>query len=435
MAKVAVYTLGCKVNQAESDELREGLAASGHAIVQDPSDADLCVVNTCTVTAESDRKCRKLIRMLARRGAKSIVAAGCYAQISPEDLRVLPGVVAVIPNERKDDWRQEIDSLLPPAAVVSGAWQRRSRAFIKVQDGCERGCSYCIVPKARGAERSRGIPQVISGLTSCLEAETGELVLCGVNLGRYKDEEEGDLASLVRGVLSAGDAYRVRLSSIEMEDLQAEWIEEWSGNPRVCPHLHLPLQSGDGAVLADMGRGYGPQEYLEAVGTLRSVWPCAALTTEVILGYPGEEEASFRNTLEVLERARPSRVHVFRFSPRPGTGAWGRDDAVPPCVTAERSEKLRALAERWRLGYIEERVGEKRNLLVERLKDEGGEKTAYGTTEDFIKGVAPGVQGGVREGELLPVEIRGLKEGRALLKAQRGQEHEAHAGWSNKRSG
>ncbi len=435
MARVAVYTLGCKVNQAESDELCQGLAARGHAISRDPAAADLCVVNTCTVTAESDRKCRKLIRKLARSGARAIAAAGCYAQVSPEDLRGLPGVVAVIPNQRKEGWVREVESLLPSAAAeAAGRWPRRTRALVKVQDGCERGCAYCIVPRARGAERSRAFPEVMLRVSDSLEAGTGEIVLCGVNLGRYGDGARGDLAALVREVLTAGDAYRVRLSSIELEDLRVEWMEEWSRNPRVCPHLHLPLQSGDDAVLADMGRGYGAGDYLDAVATMRSLWPGAALTTEVMVGYPGEDERSFRNTLQVLAQARPSRVHVFRFSPRPGTAAWGRADAVPVQEAEERSARLRELAEAWRLRYIGEHGGERRDLLVERLVEEAGVRTAYGTTGDFIKGAVRGLRAGVGEGDLLAVEIRGHEDGLARLEARGGRKRGAHVGGSRGRS-
>ena len=436
MARIALYSLGCKVNQAENEELAAGLRELGHAIINDPSAADLCVVNTCAVTAESERKSRKLIRMLERRGAAAIAAAGCCAQVSPRDLQDLPGVVAVIPNERKEGWLRELQSLLPSApAGGNSCAPRRMRALIKVQDGCERRCSYCIVPRARGGERSRPLAQVMSQVRRSLRSGTGEIVLCGVNLGRYASETGGDLASLVRAVLSAGEGFRVRLSSLELEDLREEWMEEWSRDARVCPHLHLPLQSGDDGVLADMGRGYGAREYLEAAARLRAVWPAAALTTEVMVGYPGEDERAFGNTLRGLAAAAPARVHVFRFSPRPGTAAWGRVDAARPREVQERSARLRALAESWRLGYIEGHGGEGRELLVERLARVGGMSCAYGTTEDFIKGVLPGARTDLRAGELLAVEIRGHADGLALLAARRAEEGEAPAGGRGGRRG
>lgn len=421
MADVAVFTLGCKVNQAESDELKDGLEQAGHRIVTDAAAAELCVVNTCTVTAESDRKCRKLIRMLERKGAP-VVVAGCYAEVSPGDLAGLPGVMRVIPNGRKQGWLAEIVSLLPeegstraPEGRGGGMRQRRARAFIKVQDGCERGCSYCIVPRARGRERSRPIGEVVRAVAGCLEAGNGELVLCGINLGRYGRDGGADLALLVREVLAAGEGFRLRLSSIELEDLRVEWLEEWAADGRVCPHLHLPLQSGDEGILRDMGRGYGPREFASAVRAMRKAWPGAALTTEVMVGYPGEDEAAFLRTVEALKEAMPARVHVFRFSPRPGTRAWGRGDMVCADATERRSAVLRELAEEWRLGYIEGRRGETRDLLVEKVSRRDGEDIAYGTTEDFIKGAAPCTGEGLRPGETLAVEVRGVSGGMALL--------------------
>jgi threonylcarbamoyladenosine tRNA methylthiotransferase MtaB len=416
MAYVSVHTLGCKVNQAESDELKAGLEQAGHSIVSDPAGADLCVVNTCTVTSESDRKSRKLVRMMGRRGASSIVVAGCYAEVSPGDLESLPGVIRVLPNGRKDIWLEEILSLLPEGgSAPECACPRHARSFIKVQDGCERGCSYCIVPRARGRERSRPISEVLEIAAGCARKGGGELVLCGINLGRYDRGPGEDLAFLVRETLSAGEGFRVRLSSIELEDLRMEWIKEWSATGRVCPHLHLPLQSGDEGVLRDMGRGYRPRDFLAAAETLRAEWPQAALTTEVIVGYPGESEESFRHTLEVLEAARPSRVHVFRFSPRPGTKAWGRTDTIPYREIEKRSAAVREMAEALRLGYIEERRGEIRAMLVEKRVDNDGDVIACGTTEDFIKGVVRGSRRGFKAGEIVAVRVCGVLDGGALL--------------------
>jgi threonylcarbamoyladenosine tRNA methylthiotransferase MtaB len=415
MATVAVFTIGCKVNQAESEELRMDLASMGHRIVTDPSLADLCVVNTCTVTAESDRKCRKLIRWLARRGARSIVAAGCYAQIDEDALAGLPGVVEVIPNTRKADWARHLARMLATGdSDATTAKTSHVRGFIKVQDGCERGCSYCIVPLARGGETSRPIHDVLDSVKRWLETGTSELVLCGINLGRYSVEGY-DLAGLISEVLSVGGGFRVRLSSIEPEDLRLEWLREWSTCPRVCPHLHLPLQSGDSHILRDMGRGYSPQDYIEAAGALRSIWPAAALTTEVMVGYPGESEAAFNHTLEVLGEVRPARMHVFRFSPRPGTKLWGRGKETAHQEAERRSSRLRSLAEEWRLSYIEERIGEIRGMLVENILQRNGEAVAMGTTEDYIKAILPQPPQVARAGCVQEAGIIGLRSGRALM--------------------
>jgi threonylcarbamoyladenosine tRNA methylthiotransferase MtaB len=259
------------------------------------------------------------------------------------------------------------------------------------------------------------VGEVLEAVSACMDRGSGEIVLCGINLGRYDQGRGKDLACLVREIMLAGEGYRVRLSSIELEDLRMEWLEEWSENGRVCPHLHLPLQSGDEGILRDMGRGYGPDDFLAAADDLRCKWPRAALTTEVIVGYPGESEGAFRHTLEVLEAARPSRVHVFRFSPRPGTKAWGRSDVPSPQVMEARSTILRELAEAWRLGYIEEHRGRLRAMLVEKKVAGDGQVNTYGTTEDFIKGVARGPCQQSRAGEIVTVEIRGTLNGIALL--------------------
>ena len=416
MGKVNVVTVGCKVNQAESEELKMGLVEAGYSLCADPAQADLCVVNTCTVTAESDRKCRKLIRGLHRRGAGAIVAAGCYAQVRPGELDQLPGVVKTIPNTGKTEWLKRIIGLLPAAKRGGESLElQRTRGFIKIQDGCERCCSYCIVPMARGGERSRPLDEIIQLVRRYLSLGTEELVLCGINLGRYRWNKGLDLAGLILQIVSLEDGFRVRLSSIELEDLDMSWIEEWSGLERVCPHLHLPLQSGDASILKDMGRGYGPQDFVEAAQILHSVWPQATLTTEVIVGYPGESEKAFQATVEVLEAVRPSRLHVFRFSPRPGTDAGERGDLIAKEVAEERSEILRALGDKWSKDYIMSRLGASCYLLVERLLEEREEAVAMGTTEDYIKATMAGPPRGTMTGRLLPARLCGINEGRARL--------------------
>lgn len=417
VAKVAVFTLGCKVNQAESEELKLLLREAGYELARDPARADLCVVNTCAVTAESERKSRKLLRRLWKDGAHAIVAAGCYAEVDPDAVGGLPGVVAVLPNARKGTWAEEVMSLLPVGrGACALAYEGRTRGFVKVQDGCERSCSYCIVPRARGAEISEHPRSVMEKIGRWRELGSEEIVLCGVNLGRYNQGDDYDLASLVREILETGDGFRLRLSSIELEDLRPQWLSAWSECPRVCPHLHLPLQSGDAVLLGDMGRGYTPDDFLQAAGELRRVWPQAAVTTEVMVGYPGEGETAFENTVRTLRSLRPARVHVFRFSPRPGTRAWGREDTVPAESVERRSAVLRALSEEWRREYIEGRAGERRGLLVERITGAGGERIAWGTTEDYMKGALPVPPASVEVGKMISVEVAKWWRGVALMR-------------------
>lgn len=417
MGKVAIFTLGCKVNQAECEELAMRLSSRGHALVTNPRECDVCVVNTCTVTAESDRKTRKLLRMLHRRGAPCLVAAGCYAQVHPRACERIPGVSLVLPNSRKMGWEAEIAALLPPPQDNPGEFAGlRTRGFLKVQDGCEKGCSYCIVPLARGPERSRPAEQVKEVASGYLRRGCGELVLSGVNLGRYGTGTDGDLAALVRDLLAWAEGFRLRLSSIEPDDLRWEWIREWSEEKRVCPHLHLPLQSGDPDILREMGRGYLPEHFLDLAAEVRRTWPRAAITSEVIVGYPGESRDAFRRTVEVLERAGVSRVHVFRFSPRPRTRAWDRREEVDASEAERRSAHLRRLAEKWRLGYMERHLGETRELLVEKKTHREGQRIAVGTTEDYIKAFLVDPPPGLEEGRRLKVSLEAVRDGWALVK-------------------
>ena len=248
-----------------------------------------------------------------------------------------------------------------------------------------------------------------------------EIVLCGVNLGRYSRGAGKDLGWLVRELISTGEDFRIRLSSIELEDLSAEWVREWSQSDRVCPHLHLPLQSGDDGILRDMGRGYGGEDFKAAAASLHAIWPGAALTTEVMVGYPGEDDLAFRHTLEVLAQVRPARVHVFRFSPRPGTRAWSRKDESDLEEAEYRSSLVRELAEGWRLKYIEERRGELRDMLVEKTLLSGGARMALGTTEDFMKGVIPNCPPAIEQGDIVTCEICGVTGARARMEAGEGR--------------
>jgi threonylcarbamoyladenosine tRNA methylthiotransferase MtaB len=410
MGRFAVYTVGCKVNQAESEELRAELVERGHSPVSDPSEADLCVVNTCLVTAESERKTRKLIRALKRKGAGRVLAAGCYPQVKREELMASTGVDYVLPNSRKDLWAEYVAALLPPGEEgEKDSRTTRTRGFIKVQDGCERRCSYCIVPAARGPERSLSPREAAAKAERWLCRGVKELVLCGVNLGRYEGGPGYDLGGLVRYLLRLGEGFRIRLSSIEPEDLQSRWFLEWMESGRVCPHVHLPLQSGSAETLRDMGRGYNPEEYLELVEELRAVWPSATLTTEVIVGYPGETDDAFADTWRVLERASPSRLHVFRFSPRPGTPAWEKRESVDTREAAERSLLLRNWARKERLRYAASRRGGDCAVLVEKVKRQGAGWTAEGTTEDYLKARImnldfPAKPGGLIKGRICAVD-------------------------------
>jgi threonylcarbamoyladenosine tRNA methylthiotransferase MtaB len=392
MPKVALLNIGCKVNQAELEELGLDLVRAGIELVRDPIKADLCVLNTCTVTAESDRKCRKAVKSLVSRGAR-LVVAGCFAQRFMEDIERLPGVKAVITNAEKESWAKRVMELLlpslkeePSTVPEKGEIARfRARGFLKVPEGCERQCSYCRVPGGRGGERSLDPRAVLQRAEELLQQGVEELVICGTNLGRYSWKGL-DLGGLVGEILALGGSFRVRLSSVEPEDLKEEWVLGWRNSGRVCPHLHLPLQSGSARLLRDMGRGYGPAEFLGLWERVSGTWPGCVLTTEVIVGYPGENDQDFAETVKVLKSTKPVKLHVFRYSPRQGTRAALRADQVDPSVKARRSRQLIELGRELRCKYMHDRVGGRCRMVVEEVCKGIAGLEARGTTEDYLKG-------------------------------------------------
>lgn len=392
MPKVALVNIGCKVNQAELDELALDLSRAGVEIARFPEEADICILNTCTVTGESDRKCRKAVNSLLSRGAR-LVVAGCFAQRFREELKDRPGVLAVLDNPEKRDWFYRIMEILERhpcrerkmIGKSEGLSRFRTRGFLKIQEGCSRFCSYCIVPMVRGRERSVDPEEVLRRARALIERGVGELVICGTNLGRYSWKGM-DLAGLVSRLCSLEGDFRVRLSSIEPEDLKEEWVLEWERSGRVCPHLHLPLQSGSQRILSDMGRGYGPRDYLELWQRISRAWPGCVLTTEVIVGYPGETEEDFLDTVELVRMLRPVKLHVFRYSPRPGTMAAGRSDQVDAATKARRSRRLIDLGDRMRREYMLKRLGGVCRMVVEEIRAQGATLVARGTTEDYLKG-------------------------------------------------
>lgn len=425
MPKVALLNIGCKVNQAELEELALELKRSGVGFTRDPGEADLCVLNTCTVTTESDRKCRKTLNSLTIKGFR-LVVAGCFAQRFREELLNRPGVAAVVTNEEKSEWASKILNLiadLPEGdkreiSTDEGVHRYRARGFLKVQEGCERRCSYCIVPLVRGRERSVNPQEVVKKAAELLKEGVEELVICGTNLGRYSWKGM-DLGDLVEVLCDVSGSFRIRLSSIEPEDFQVDWIRRWRETGRVCPHLHLPLQSGSRRILEDMGRGYGPEDYLDLWECVSREWPGCVLTTEVIVGYPGEGKEEFQETEKLLSSIKPAKLHVFRYSPRPGTRASFRTDQIPTEKKIRRSRRLIGLGLRWRQEYMEKRIGTPCWMVVEEIMSRGSLIEARGTTEDYLRGRI--ILGGeepfpFKPGSLAEGVILGVKDQEVLIR-------------------
>lgn len=337
MATFTVDFLGCKVSQTDMQEIRERLVADGHLEVD--AAADVAVVNTCCVTHEAVRKSRQAARRAARRGAR-VYVTGCAANLPGEAFADLPENVTVVrlPGERTPEFvARDVGAL---GCVRAGVGLDRVRAFVKVQDGCSFSCAFCVIPQVRGASRSRAAGAVLREIQRRVEQGHREVVLTGINLGCYRDRAEGfDLPRLVHEAGATPGLERLRLSSIEVNHVNEALVEAMRETSVVSPHLHVPLQSGDDAVLTAMGRRYTVAAYLRRVALAEGF----NLTTDVIVGFPTEDERAFGRTLETVERAGITKAHVFPYSPRPGTRT-AASDTVPPGVKKERSARLRALS-------------------------------------------------------------------------------------------
>ncbi len=398
-------TLGCKLNQAEAEAWGREIEAAGHTLVSDPAQADWAILNTCTVTHVAARKSRQAIRQLHRANPNlRLAVTGCYAAISPTDLTALEGVTLIVGNADKDTVLRRILAYEPTSApnstpIAAPGPHRlsmgRTRAFVKIQDGCDNRCSYCIVWAARGPQRSRPPDAVVDEIRARLAEGYREVVLTGVHIGAYgRDTAPGaplvadagwSLARLVRCILDETGVRRLRLSSIEPWDLTPELLSLWA-DARLCRHVHLPLQSGCDATLQRMNRRYTTAEFESLVDQVRRLIPRVAITTDVIVGFPGETDDEFEQTRRFVARMAFSRLHVFRYSLRPGTRAAAMPDQVNALVAQARSEALISLGRRMALAYHAGLVGHEAQVLFEHSPHRGeGALVWEGLTDDYVR--------------------------------------------------
>jgi threonylcarbamoyladenosine tRNA methylthiotransferase MtaB len=364
----AVAFLGCKVSLSDAQEVRERLLADGH---EEGDGAAVRVVNTCCVTAEALAKSRKAVRRAART-AEAVYVTGCAASLPGRPFAGLADNVHVLPGPAERA-AEAIVGGLDGLGCVGGASAAfaRTRAYVKVQDGCSFSCSYCVIPLVRGASRSRPAERVLAEARRRAAQGHRELVLTGINLGCFRDRAAGfDLARLLCEVADLEGVERVRLSSIEVNHLGERLLEAMAGHPRIARHLHVPLQSGDDGVLRAMARRYGRGRFLERAARARELVPGVNLTSDVIVGHPAEDDAAFGRTLEAVEAAGFSKVHVFPYSPRPGTRDEGAD-TVPPPVKRRRSEELRALSDELGARRRRSLLGRRAQVLVESRSGRG----------------------------------------------------------------
>ncbi len=373
--KIALETLGCKLNQAETETLVRQFTQAGHELVTRVEDADIYILNTCTVTHTADSKSRHLLRQARRRNPTArIVVTGCYADRAPLDLAKLEAVDLVSGNEGKMTLikRMEEEGYLRHAesgASVSTNPALRTRAFVKIQDGCRNYCAYCIVPYVRRIEKSIPLDEVIKQVKQRVAEDYQEVVLTGTRIGAY-DSNGLQLKDLIERILTETDIPRLRLSSLQPQEISLELLKLWRAN-RLCPHFHLSLQSGSDNVLKRMRRRYATGEYEKTVALIRAMVPKVAVTTDIIVGFPGETDEEFRESLDFCRRLNFARIHVFPFSPRAGTEAAQMPGQIPEKVKKERTRLMLALAEESIRRFREQFAGDEFDVLWEKQTGQG----------------------------------------------------------------
>ncbi|MCR5846360.1 MAG: tRNA (N(6)-L-threonylcarbamoyladenosine(37)-C(2))-methylthiotransferase MtaB [bacterium] len=411
-----VHNLGCKVNRVESDNMSAALISAGHTPAP-LAEADVAIVNTCTVTSEADHKTRKAIRRASRECAGPVIATGCATAIDPEALGQLGENVIVEPSRQLaiEKALAVLEREAGLAAQAPNAHPRAAEGFhtrmgIKVQDGCNNRCTYCIVNKARGRSASMPLESVVSEVALASESGIAEVVLTGINIGSYREVDDSGrmlkLPQLIEALLERTGIGRIRLSSIEPPDVDDKLIallERYRG--RFCAHLHMPLQSGCDRTLAAMGRLYDTADFARRVEAIYAVRPDASITTDVIAGFPQETDADFAQTLEFCRRMRFSKIHAFRYSVRPGTPAAEMVGQVDPRIKVQRASSLHILSDELRCDDMLRRVGSRELVVVETGR--------IGMSESYHEVVVEGEM--PRRGEMLELEFTGIEENARLM--------------------
>ncbi len=404
MKRVAITTLGCKTNQFESAALHESLVKEGFCVVPFDDVADIYVINTCTVTARTDAESRRLVRRASRKNpAARVVVTGCYAQVAPEKLSALPEVGLVVGNEEKKGLAALLKGAPGPDRVLVSAidesrkaeplglesFAEHTRAFLQVQNGCDSFCSYCIVPFARG--RSRSVPpnEVLAGISRLTAQGFREVVLTGIHLGHYGRDlgSSSNLLHLLEEVESRLLLRRLRLGSLEPLDISPELISLLGSSSIICPHLHIPLQSGSDSTLTRMNRGYSGRYFRNLVERIVTTLPDACVGLDVIAGFPGETTAEFSATMRLIGELPVGYLHVFPFSSRPGTKAADMPGHLQSLVIKERAEALRVLGESKREAYHRRFLGRELDLLV---MQQGGDGFCSGLSRNYLSVQIPG---------------------------------------------
>lgn len=400
--KVSVLTLGCRVNQSESDIIESSLKKIGWSAVDLSEHPDYCIVNTCTVTAKSDYQSRQIIRRAVRAGARVIVT-GCYSQLRPEEVNNIEGVCRIVNNNNK---LFIINMIANNNASNTFIPVVRSRPYLKIQDGCNFLCTYCTVPLSRGKSRSVAPIEVIQRAREIEAAGYHEIVLTGIHLGLYGYDlkPQSKLSEIIKSILNNTNIKKIRLSSIEIKEVDNELIELLQ-EERICKHIHLPLQSGDDTILRLMNRMYLSRDYLSVIEKIIKNVPDIAIGTDVIVGFPGEGNGEFKNTKRLLDSIPLAYMHIFPFSPRPNTIAYQMANHNTSYVKRERLHELKALNERKRMAYMASQVNKILDVIIE---EKSVDHISIGTSSNYLKVKMP--SNGCPKGSLERVRIYGVEE-------------------------
>ena len=425
--RVLLKSLGCRLNEAELEDWAEGFRTRGFALARDDEPTDLVVINTCAVTQEATRKSRQLLRRAHRRNPRArLVVSGCLASLEAATLARESGVDLLVDNRDKDRLvalaAETLDLPVMPELATAGMdnplfARGRQRAFVKVQDGCRHACTFCVTTIARGPERSRPLPEIIEVIQRLVVNGVREVLLTGVHLGGYGSETGTDLATLVRAVLAETKVPRLRLGSLEPWDLP-EGLWDLFANPRLMPHLHLPMQSGSDAVLRRMARRCKGAEFARLAGLGRAAVPNLNLTTDIIVGFPGETAGEWQETLEFIASVGFSKVHCFAFSPRAGTRAATLPDQVDADTKRQRASELKVLSDRLQQKFFASQVGRDCQVLREAQVPAGQPGDLFGYTPNYLPVRVDPSPAAAAVGEILDVTIRGIDPDAGALRGR-----------------
>lgn len=415
MPNIAYHTLGCKVNQYETEKIREPLEKAGFTTVPFNSVADVYIINTCSVTSAADSKSRAAVRKALSLNPSAVVfTTGCYAELEPQSLHNISGPGEVIGNAQKESivglviskfgcHAEDTAQALVSSFSSKPRLRARTRAVVKVQDGCDQYCSYCIIPYARSIKYSRALPEVLQEVQTLADSGYKEIVLTGIRLGSYNDNSQTTSNALPDLILAAADVpgiERIRLSSIEPWEVDSALLEAMQSQ-KVCRHLHIPLQSGDDSILKSMNRPYNTTNFRTIIDEVRARIPAIGITTDVIVGYPGETERAFGNTCTLVEEMGFSRLHVFRYSARPRTPAASLPGQIPPATKKRRSETLIDVGLIGMRGFAATLVGKSVQVLVEKHLADSNQLVGF--TDNYVETRFPGDSS--LRGEIVTVKI------------------------------